>query len=141
MKKIQLRQLIRETIKESLNENISNELDIFNKMKNNSKYRTYLDKDDVTEDELFNGENRSSKKDPGIYLVGRTDDYGRITGEAIGYYKADSRNHASLKAAIDKNNIEVYFTGYYSEEKVEEGEIEKMINDLEMKLANLKGIQ
>ena len=140
MKKIQLHQLIPEHIKGSLNENISNELDIFNKMKNNSKYRTYLDKDDVTEDELFNGENSRSEKDPGIYLVGNTDDYGRMTSE-IGYYKAGSRNHASLKAAIDKNDIEIYFTGFYTSKKVEEEEIAKQIRDLEMKLTNLKGIQ
>ena len=136
MNKIQLRQLIRETIKESLNENISNEIDIFNQMKSNST-PTYSDMDDVIEDDLFDEE--KSRKDPGIYLVGETGDYGKME-DAIGYYKADSRRHARLRAAIDKDKIEIYLSGFYGSKKVEEGEREKEINDLEKKLAILKRV-
>jgi len=136
MKKIQLRQLIRETIKESLNESISNEIDIFNQMKTNS---TYSDEDDVTKNDLFDGEKFSTKKDPGIYLVGKTGDYGKME-DAIGYYKADSIRHARLKAAIGENKVEIYFQGDYGSEKIEEEEIQKQISDLEKKLAILNNV-
>ena len=138
MKKIQLRQLIRETIKESLNESLSNEIDIFNQMKTNSTSPTYSKMKDVTEEDLFD-EKRFSKKDPGIYLVGKTGDYGKME-DAIGYYKADSRKHAQLKAAIGRESIEIYFSGGYDSEKIEEEEIQKQISDLEKRLAILKKV-
>jgi hypothetical protein len=138
MKKIQLRQLIRETIKESLNENISNEIDIFNQMKSNSTSPTFSKMKDVTEEDLFD-EKRFSKKDPGIYLVGETGDYGKME-DAIGYYKADSRRHARLRAAIGRENIEIYLSGGYDSKKIKEEDIEKEINDLEKKLAILKRV-
>ena len=137
MKKIQLRQLIRETIKESLNENISNEIEDFNQMKTNSTSPTYSKMNDVTEDDLFDEE--FNKKDPGIYLVGKTGDYGKME-DVIGYYKADSRRHARLRAAIGRESIEIYFSGGYDSEKIEEEEIQKQISGLEKRLAILKRV-
>jgi hypothetical protein len=47
------------------------------------------------------------------YRVDRLDDNGRVRG-VVGYFRAVSKNHARIKAAIFKNNKEILLTGYYS---------------------------
>ena len=47
------------------------------------------------------------------YRVLRLDDNGRVRS-VLGYFKAVSENHARIRAAVIKNNKEIFLTGYYS---------------------------
>ena len=76
------------------------------------------------------------------YRVLRLDDNGRVRG-VLGYFKAVSENHARIRAAVIKNNKEIFLTGYYSanagnnitdEIKI----IEDNINKLQKELDELK---
>lgn len=46
------------------------------------------------------------------YRVLRLDDNGRVRS-VLGYFKAVSENHARIRAAVIKNNKEIFLTGYY----------------------------
>ena len=76
------------------------------------------------------------------YRVLRLDDNGRVRS-VLGYFKAVSENHARIRAAVIKNNKEIFLTGYYSanagnnitdEIKI----IEDNINKLQKELDELK---
>jgi hypothetical protein len=73
------------------------------------------------------------------YRVDRLDDNGRVRG-VVGYFRAVSKNHARIRAAIFKNNKEILLTGYYSaykganigdEIKTIEDNIKKLQKDLD----------
>lgn len=76
------------------------------------------------------------------YRVLRLDDNGRVRS-VLGYFKAVSENHARIRAAVIKNNKEIFLTGYYGanagnnitdEIKI----IEDNINKLQKELDELK---
>ena len=46
------------------------------------------------------------------YRVVRLDDNDRVRA-VVGYFKAVSQNHARIRAAVIKNNKEIFLTGYY----------------------------
>ena len=73
------------------------------------------------------------------YRVDRLDDNGRVRG-VVGYFRAVSKNHSRIRAAIFKNNKEILLTGYYSaykganigeEIKIIEDNIKKLQKDLD----------
>ena len=73
------------------------------------------------------------------YRVDRLDDNGRVRG-VVGYFRAVSKTHARIRAAIFKNNKEILLTGYYSaykganigeEIKTIENNIKKLQKDLD----------
>ena len=73
------------------------------------------------------------------YRVDRLDDNGNVRG-VVGYFRAVSKNHARIRAAIFKNNKEILLTGYYSaykganiedEIKTIENNIKKLQKDLD----------
>jgi hypothetical protein len=73
------------------------------------------------------------------YRVDRLDDNGNIRG-VVGYFRAVSKPHARIRAAIFKNNKEILLTGYYSaykganigeEIKIIEDNIKKLQKDLD----------
>ena len=73
------------------------------------------------------------------YRVDRLDDNGNVRG-VVGYFRAVSKNHARIRAAIFKNNKEILLTGYYSaykganigeEIKIIEDNIKKLQKDLD----------
>jgi hypothetical protein len=46
------------------------------------------------------------------YRLVELDDNGRVR-RVLGYFKAVSENHARIRAAVIKNNKEIFLTGYY----------------------------
>ena len=46
------------------------------------------------------------------YRLVKLDDNGRVR-QVLGYFKAVSENHARIRAAVIKNNKEIFLTGYY----------------------------
>jgi hypothetical protein len=73
------------------------------------------------------------------YRVDRLDDNGRVRG-VVGYFRAVSKTHARIRAAIFKNNKEILLTGYYSaymganigeEIKIIEDNIKKLQKELD----------
>jgi hypothetical protein len=76
------------------------------------------------------------------YRVDRLDDNGNVRG-VVGYFRAVSKNHARIRAAIFKNNKEILLTGYYSAYKGaniddEIKTIENNIKKLQKELDELK---
>ena len=78
------------------------------------------------------------------YLVYEADDYGRNTGDIM-TVKAVNKNHAKLKVATFRNNLEIFSTGFYLSKKVDlDKEIldtENSIKSLQKKLDELKNIK
>ena len=73
------------------------------------------------------------------YRVLRLDDNGRVRS-VLGYFKAVSENHARIRAAVIKNNKEIFLTGYYGanagnnitdEIKIIEDNIKKLQKELD----------
>jgi hypothetical protein len=77
------------------------------------------------------------------YLVYEADDYGRNRGDIM-IVKAVNTNHAKLKVATFRNNLEILSTGFYLSKKVDlDKEIldtENSIKSLQKKLDELKNI-
>jgi len=78
------------------------------------------------------------------YLVYEADDYGRNRGDIM-IVKAVNTNHAKLKVATFRNNLEIFSTGFYLSKKVDlDKEIldtENSIKSLQKKLDELKNIK
>jgi hypothetical protein len=78
------------------------------------------------------------------YLVYEADDYGRNKGDIM-IVKAVNTNHAKLKVATFRNNLEIFSTGFYLSKKVDlDKEIldtENSIKSLQKKLDELKNIK
>jgi len=78
------------------------------------------------------------------YLVFEADDYGRNKGDIM-IVKAVNRNHAKLKVATIKSNLEIFSTGFYLSKKVDLGkeisDTENLIKSLQKKLDELKNIK
>jgi hypothetical protein len=78
------------------------------------------------------------------YLVYEADDYGRNKGDIM-TVKAVNTNHAKLKVATFRNNLEIFSTGFYLSKKVDlDKEIldtENSIKSLQKKLDELKNIK
>ena len=73
------------------------------------------------------------------YRLVELDDNGRVR-RILGYFKAVSENHARIRAAVIKNNKEIFLTGYYSanagnniveEIKIIEDNIKKLQKELD----------
>ena len=73
-----------------------------------------------------------------IYGVFNTDDNGRRRGDYMFYVKAVSENHARIKAATFRNNIEIISTGYYRADVLSNDDIDGMIDALEHEINLLK---
>lgn len=73
-----------------------------------------------------------------IYGVFNTDDNGRKRGDYMFYVKAVSKEHARVKGATYRNNIEIISTGYYKAEELSEEDIDDMIDALEYEIKLLK---
>jgi hypothetical protein len=73
------------------------------------------------------------------YRLVKLDDNGRVR-QVLGYFKAVSEIHARIRAAVIKNNKEIFLTGYYGaqtatnigeEIKIIEDNIKKLQKDLD----------
>jgi hypothetical protein len=95
-------------------------------------------------DELINEFGITITDDWNYYVVYESDDYGRNRGDII-TVKAVNKNHAKLKAATIKDNLEIFLTGFYSSREVDlDKEIldtENSIKSLQKKLDELKNIK
>jgi hypothetical protein len=68
------------------------------------------------------------------YNVYNADDYGRNTGDIM-VVKAVNNQHAKLKVATIKNNLEIFSTGFYLVKKVD---LDKEILDTENQIKSLQ---
>ena len=73
-----------------------------------------------------------------VYGVFNKDDNGRKQGDYILYVKAVSNNHARVKAATIKNNIEYISTGFYGAIKISKDQIDGKIDALQHEIHLLK---
>lgn len=73
-----------------------------------------------------------------IYGIYNTDDDGRKQGDYMFYVKAISKDHARIKGATYRNNIEIISTGYYRAEELSEDDIDGMIDALQHEIHLLK---
>jgi hypothetical protein len=71
-----------------------------------------------------------------IYGIFRVD--GKRRGDYMFYVKAVSKEHARLKGATYRNNIEIISTGYYGSEELSERDIDGMIDALQHEIHLLK---
>lgn len=107
-----------------------------NKMYNNE---LVIDSPDIKRilDIILNN-NATMTDDWKIYGVYNADDYGRRQGDYMFYVKAVSKEHARVKAATYRNNIEIISTGYYKAEELSERTINIMIDALQYQISLLK---
>lgn len=70
------------------------------------------------------------------YLIGGTDDYGRLV-DIIGRWSGYSPNHASMRAAIQLDNSEIYITGFYRAELITDEDRETRITNLQRQIDEL----
>ena len=134
-------EFVNEDYKEALNEGkYDKDLAAFNALKNKAKSTFYTERPDTEEKDLFSGFGSRGKKSTGTYRVSELDERGYPLG-TIGLYKADSENHACLRAALDKKNLEIYVTGYYGATIEETSKLQNEISDLEAQIAELKRLQ
>lgn len=104
-----------------------------------SKNTEYYD-EKISQVKHLASSNPTMTDDWDIYEVYNTDDYGRNTGTIINV-KAVSKLHARIKAAIIRNNLEIYSTGFYDAIKINKAEYESKIKNLEKELQKLKDIK
>jgi hypothetical protein len=73
------------------------------------------------------------------YEVFSVNDYGRYN-VGIGYVKGMSSKHARIVASIEKNNSEIFTTGFYDAKKITKTQLEKKIESLEKEINLLKSV-
>ena len=73
-----------------------------------------------------------------IYGIFNTDINGGRRGDYMFYVKAVSKEHARLKGATYRNNIDIISTRYYGAEELSEGDIDGMIDALQHEINLLK---
>jgi hypothetical protein len=70
------------------------------------------------------------------YMIGDTDDYGRLV-HIKGRWSGYSPRHASMRAAIQLDSVEIYITGFYTAELITDEDKDDRIADLQRQIDEL----
>ena len=74
-----------------------------------------------------------------ISELSELDDNGRAIG-TVGYFRAVSKSHARIKAAVAKNMPDIFLTGYFGADKADSDAMARDIAKLEKEIADREKI-
>ena len=69
-----------------------------------------------------------------VYKISELDDSGRDI-KAVGYFRAVSKSHARIKAAVAKNRSDIFATGYFGADKADSAAMAREMAKLEKEIA------
>jgi len=69
-----------------------------------------------------------------VYKISELDDSGRDI-KAVGYFRAVSKSHARIKAAVAKNRSDIFTTGYFAADKADSAAMAREMAKLEKEIA------
>lgn len=74
-----------------------------------------------------------------VYKISELDDNGRDI-RTVGYFKAVSKSHARIKAAVAKNRPDIFLTGYFGADKADSAAMARDMAKLEKEIADREKI-
>lgn len=69
-----------------------------------------------------------------VYKISELDDSGRDI-RTVGYFRAVSKSHARIKAAVAKNRSDIFATGYFGADKADSAAMAREMAKLEKEIA------
>ena len=111
-------------------------VDQLNEIMSKSEYYSNRKKLKVTDIKSPTIWGRRTRETSGTYEVYALDYDGHYKETSYGYYAAKNSTHARLKAAVDYNRADIFFTGDFSTEKVKD--VDEKVRLMKKKIQRLE---